>query len=433
MSHVDDGLIAAWLDGALFAGDPKRTAFEKHLELCDECRERVEVERRIRDRAADVLRSAAPDAVRVEPFETMIAARLAARAAAEAGPATRDDVPGRVDSATPITSAPSRRRRRFVPLAWAASLLMAVSAGWFARMYLPARNASFNEVAERPAAGSDIAPPTVAPTADALRRGAAAPVRTGAAPPPPTVSREAGVAAAGGGAAAARDQAVGNLAAGEAKSALKSEAETRVADTVMAGGTMRPTEETRRLANAMMADESTRAKALLVQPASPVAFAGETAGEPGPALDAVRTARWMPVTEAVAAERLGRAPARIEDLPVDSLGAAPYAGGWMVRVVQRLGPGDATAEIVQWPLAVPLNDLVVTGQSAAGRGVAADSARQRVEAAGRRAETITATVPRPAARLDDRPALQVDVIGYRVLIRADVSLDSLRVLSTRIR
>lgn len=425
MSHVDDGLIHAWLDGALFAGDPKRTAFEKHLELCDECRDRVEAERRVRDRAADVLRSAAPDAVRVEPFEQMIAARLAARAAAAAGPAARDDVPGRVDSATPVTTAPSHRRRRFVPLAWAASLLMAVTAGWFARVYLPVRSASSDQVAERPATESDVAPTAAAPITDAMRR---------SEPAADTASREAGVQAAGGGVAAARDQAVGNLAAGEAKAAAKTEAETRMADTVTVGGMRRPTEETRRLANAMMADETTQAKPLVVQPASPARLARETAGESVQVIDALRTARWEPVTEAVAAERLGRAPARIEGLPVDSLVAAPYADGWAVKVVQLLGPGGATAEILQWPMAVQMNELVVTAQAEAGRGVTADSARQRVESAVRRAEVmIPAAAPPPSLRPDDRPTLQLDVIGYRVLIRADVSPDSLRALSTRVR
>jgi hypothetical protein len=206
-----------------------------------------------------------------------------------------------------------------------------------------------------------------------------------------------------------------------------------VADTVTAGGTRRPTEETRRLANAMMADESTRAKALVVQPAAPASLARESADASAPALEAYRSARWEPVTEAVATERLGRAPARIEGLSIDSLSAAPYAGGWMVRVVQPLGPGGASAEILQWPIAVQLDELVVTGQSAAARGVAADTARQRVESAGRRAEVVTAAAPRPAARLDDRPTLQLDVIGYRVLIRADVSPDSLRVLAARVR
>jgi len=277
MSHVDDGLIHAWLDGALFPGDPKRVAFEKHLGLCDECQARVEEARRIRDRAADVLKSLAPDAVRVEPFEQMIARRRAERAAAEAGPAARDDVPGRVDAATPITAAPSRRRRRFIPLAWAASLLMAVSAGWFGRTYLPSRTVPADQVAEQPVAESDLAPTAAAPARDAVAEPQAVPPATIAPPMSAAagVSRESRGDAAAGDPTRLRDAAVGAVGAQEEKvAAAKTEAEARAADTA-AGVTARPMNETRQLANAMKADDTTRSNAVRVQPSAPALLASE--------------------------------------------------------------------------------------------------------------------------------------------------------------
>ncbi|MGD8277428.1 MAG: zf-HC2 domain-containing protein [Gemmatimonadota bacterium] len=438
MSHVDNGLIHAWLDGALMPGDPKRTAFEEHLELCDECRARVEAERRIRDRAADVLKSVAPDAVRVEPFEQMIARRRAERAAAEAVPAAPDDVPGRVDTAPPATAAPSRRRRRFVPLAWAASLLMAVSAGWFARTWLPSRYVPADQVAERPVVETDLAPTAAAPARDAVAEPQAIPPATAA---PPTsaagsvVSETRGDAAGAGAATGLRNAAVGAVGAQEEKVAAKVEAEARAADTA-AGVTSRPLNETRRLANAMMADDTARSNAVRLQPSAPALSAREAGGGADPVLEAYRSARWETVTEAVATERLGRTPLRIEGLPVDSLTAAPSGGRWLVRVVQSIGPDGATAEILQWPTPLALDQVVVAGQAAGDTTV--DAVRQRVEAAqradaGRRAELLAAITEKPGPVPAERPAVRVDVLGFSVVLRADVSADSLKVLATRVR
>lgn len=435
MSHVDDGLIHAWLDGALRPGDPERVALEAHLSECDECRARVDAERRIRDRATEVLRAAAPDAVRVEPFEPMIAARLAALAAAEAAAASAaepETVPGRVESTTPIAEAPSRRRRRYVPLAWAASLALAVSAGWFARAYLP--EPVMQEGTETLARDAALEGDAVQPPAASLEAPAGPPAPAGA-------QRVAGGEAAVPGArsTARRDDEAGRMTTG-GLAAAKTEEETRAANQAVAGQVRRPTEETKRLADAMVLDTARAQEAMQKAAAPPAAaFAVTEVGADAAvtaALATYRTAGWETVTEAEATARLGKAPSRIEGVAIDSLQAVRHEGVWLIRVLQPIGPG-ASAEILQWPEALNLEAVVVTGavageqrNAAARRVVSADSVARLRE---RQAAVSALVAPRPAAPVSDRPALQLRSPGFRLLLRADVGADSLSALAARIR
>ncbi|HEX8272688.1 MAG TPA: carboxypeptidase-like regulatory domain-containing protein [Longimicrobiaceae bacterium] len=130
MRHVDEGLLHAWLDGERAALEPG-TADEvrRHLAECGECRARLEEARGLRDRAAALLRGGSPLVVEVPPFES-----LAAR---------------------PAPARPGRGRM----LAWAASLALALGAGWLARAALdpgepPARTAA----APRPAVPAVVSP-----------------------------------------------------------------------------------------------------------------------------------------------------------------------------------------------------------------------------------------------------------------------------------
>jgi len=153
-------------------------------------------------------------------------------------------------------------------------------------------------------------------------------------------------------------------------------------------------------------------------------------------LEAYRSARWETVTEAVAAERLGRTPLRIEGVPVDSLAAASSGGRWLVRVVQSIGSAGETAEILQWPTPLALDEVVVAGQAAGDTAV--NAARQRAQAAqradaGRRAELRAMVNQKPAPAPAERPAVRVAVLGFSVVLRADVSPDSLKALAARVR
>jgi hypothetical protein len=109
MPHLDDGILHAWLDGALealAAADALPDGMQAadvvaHLEHCADCRGRLEMERQTRERAGLVLRDAAPARLETPPFR--------AAGAASSRP----------------------RRRTVLPYAWAASLLLAAGAGWW--------------------------------------------------------------------------------------------------------------------------------------------------------------------------------------------------------------------------------------------------------------------------------------------------------------
>jgi hypothetical protein len=105
MSHVDDGELTAYADGAWPANDPEALRIGAHLSTCDNCRARLELAHALRDRAAEVLGYATPAAVPTPSFESL-QAKIA-------------------------TS--SRRPRRTIPLAWAATIIMALGLGWFGR------------------------------------------------------------------------------------------------------------------------------------------------------------------------------------------------------------------------------------------------------------------------------------------------------------
>ena len=109
MSHVDEGTLHAYLDGALEeypALEARRV--RDHLDTCAACRERLAAERGIRDEAASILALATPH-VEAPTLEEL---RAYARAAA-----TRRPLVG----------------RRTQWLGWAASLVLALGTGWMLR------------------------------------------------------------------------------------------------------------------------------------------------------------------------------------------------------------------------------------------------------------------------------------------------------------
>ncbi|MEQ8329502.1 MAG: zf-HC2 domain-containing protein [Longimicrobiales bacterium] len=116
MSHVDEGALHAYLDGALDAYPASEAAFvREHLEHCAACAARLDEARALRDRAASVLSLVEPGAVDMPPLE-----ELRRRAAAGAGSVAR---PGRI----------GRMRR----MAWAASVVLALGTGWVLRDRAP--------------------------------------------------------------------------------------------------------------------------------------------------------------------------------------------------------------------------------------------------------------------------------------------------------
>lgn len=153
MPHVDEGRLTAWLDGALAPGDAGGGEVERHLAVCGDCRRRLEEVRDLRVRASGILAAADLPVAPAPDFE-----RLMARARAEAGRG----------SAMPRRS---HGRRRWsagagTGLAWAASLALAVGAGWIARDLSVRRGAGIPPSLREPVPGRQEAAPGVASPAD---------------------------------------------------------------------------------------------------------------------------------------------------------------------------------------------------------------------------------------------------------------------------
>ena len=126
MSHVDEGELVAYADGAYPAEHPDAQRIAAHLTECGDCRTRLAQQETLRGRAAAILAYAAPASVRAPAFETLQQETRQARP------------------------------RRTIPLAWAATIVLAAGLGWFGRgmwQYQPrgAETASMEAAAPAPA------------------------------------------------------------------------------------------------------------------------------------------------------------------------------------------------------------------------------------------------------------------------------------------
>ena len=148
MSHVAEGELHAWLDGALdHLGEERARQVREHLRRCSACQQALAAEEALRTRAADVLALAMPNVGEAPPLEALM----------ERARGPRDE--------------PVRRRRmpRVSRLGWAASVLVALGAGWTAReLGLRPSARGGTEVASDPGAASTEA--EAAPVAEASDR-----------------------------------------------------------------------------------------------------------------------------------------------------------------------------------------------------------------------------------------------------------------------
>ena len=162
MPHISDGDLHAWIDGAFPQDSPEGQSVRKHLDTCPDCRSRLEDARHFVAEAGEILAAVTPDLERRPAFD-----EIQARAA-EADLRREDQDRGR-------SSGPLRARWRSVErLAWAATVVLALGAGWIGRTVLIDRGWSdpFHEsaldqepVEEMQAVGplDDEAPPPATP------------------------------------------------------------------------------------------------------------------------------------------------------------------------------------------------------------------------------------------------------------------------------
>lgn len=170
MSHVDDGALHAYLDGEL--APVERARLEAHVAECPPCRARLDEERALIARASELLGLAGPAERPAPPLHQLRHPRLAWRLR--------------------------------IPLAWAASVVLALALGYYmggsSYVLSPAREVAFAD---------SVAPFVATPAADSygsLRRSASEPTTPGvvAQAPSPRPAPPAGQL---------RDQAAGRVAA----------------------------------------------------------------------------------------------------------------------------------------------------------------------------------------------------------------------------
>jgi len=153
MSHIDEGELTAYADGAYASDDAQGQRIRAHLAECVNCRNRLQGALDLSARAGEVLSYAAPAAVSAPPFEEI-------RAAAQTRP----------------------HRRVLVPTAWAASVIMALGLGWLAHDYsIPERTPQVASGPSRPAVIPDVPGPAATEQSESPARSRAsqsAPSRT---------------------------------------------------------------------------------------------------------------------------------------------------------------------------------------------------------------------------------------------------------------
>jgi hypothetical protein len=436
MPHATDGVLHAYLDGALAALEragelpdgASAADVVAHLDVCADCRARLDQERALRTAAGLVLADAA-STFEVPPFEEV------ARRPAQ----------------------PRRQRRWVVPAAWVASVLLALGSGWWAGASLlsPGRNTFVQATDAGQATGAEPALGVRLPAglpAPAEPGAAAAPPQSGAVAAAPTAA-PAGPAAvtayAAQAAAVTAGEPLGQPAAPAVVAADAAQAATATADRPLGEPAARL--ESLAAATAAAARSAREQRPLAAAPPPPaVKLLPETAGAPARAIPpaagkypddrsadallgwavrlATETADWVAVDGATA-------PGGVPVLVIDGAGAPsaayrPVIGtAGVVRVRQQLGDGS-TVELVSWrPQALALSEVVVTAAGADRRGGPPPQAAAALPEAGAAAapsppQLLAATGAAGAAG-ESRVLLFLPDRGMYVLLRGAQPADRL--------
>ncbi len=391
MSHIDEGQIHAYLDRQLeFAETEARERLEAHVSECAQCAALVEQERSFHGRAAAVLQQSEPELVETPAF---------------------DDIVARATDRSQSVSVKKLNRTR--SLAWAASIAVAVTVGWYARFSVSGPSPNVQTLAElqEPQVAlsrNEVPQADAAADADEAKTGVAGAVQPTPTPTAPARERDQVSSAVQEAARPGfREGAV--VAAG-----VEREAERAVS----AGRRDAPAERQQRLVADQLAAAADSAAQRGGDSIVPVVAQAElrarrVVGQNRPAVAGAPAfsddEAWTDLTLQEAERRVGRRILIVEGLEILRVSIASVAPNAPVRVVQRLPSGDSL-EIVQQPLA-ELDRVAGVLQA--------------------RAELVKADEMTDDARTVS--TLSVARGNVLLTLRAPVAQDSLQALSSRLR
>jgi hypothetical protein len=436
MSHVNDGELHAYLDGALQDMDRERAEdVGTHLRLCVDCRARLEDARQIREQAGAILASVAPP-VEMPPFEEIKAA-----AAARLG----DGTDGEERWTATVPTRPVLRRAswalgRMAGLAWAASVAFALAVGWQGRqLWRPSRESQPIALNERLQGPSPAEPEVDANEPLGFE-----------AEPSVTYADDVGE----GQESAARSLEPGR---GERAEAFKRDAaELSVAgagaDNLAEGRDEAAATETQKTADTRSNDVATLpdagARAAQERQAqtpeaprdAPVAAELEVHAEPRPDSDAFlgqvadkSPETWLSVNVDDAEHWLGAAVLSVPDVPVEEVAISARDGTRVVRVRQRLNSG-VLVELVEarTPSEARMSESQVLDEVQTDEEARPSDERTDAEVAVRGAVTS----PEEADELKNVLSIAFASAwrdGILVTVQAPLAIDSLRSLLSRLR
>ncbi len=348
MQHMDEGLLQAWLDGPR-AGltEEERTEVEAHLDQCSQCLERVEALRAAGRRALELLAVVEGEVDdEIPDFAAVVrrAGELGGESEKEAPASAGTSAGARVDPETGPEAIPEASRRAGPwwgrRTAWAASILVALGAGWLANEWnatMPDVRLDPLQVTEAPASGesaADVALEAGLPEGAAPESGALDPSAVPALANRAEAAGEAGLVA--------NDRppvlADASLVPVEAPSAISdagaAAAERRVVDSPQ-------TREVAARASGLVPPPAEPDPVVQLDP-TPVPRGGEIpeaerfAGTVPTGLDDLD---WRPSSLGEARSRLGAGVGTVPDLPVASVRIGTFDGVPVVRVEHELGDG----------------------------------------------------------------------------------------------
>ena len=388
MSHVNEGQIHAYLDRQLeFADQADRERFETHVAECSDCTVLLEETRAIHARATGMLGDSRPAVADMPSFETVVT-RASERSARWATVKTLN---------------------RTRALAWAASIVVAVAVGWYAREV----ERDLFDLDEAVVALAEDQGEELEGVAGA---GAAAADLAGGQPAAPTLAAPEAARVL---VAPALQQAAGRRAEGAPAVAAATEEENRVALPAerqrLVAGELSAKAVARTLVDSVRAEVPTAA--LRVSRDAPAALkrARELAESglfaeveaPAPTDDLL----WIAVSRDEAERSIGGKLLLVDGLDVVEISIAATEPRASVRVIQLLPSGDSL-EIVQQPT-TPEVDRVAGGLESR-----LQDARDEQEEKANESEISSVSV------------IRGDVV---VEMRGRISIDSLRVLLSRLR